>query len=68
MTNLETTLLEILTRGAIRFCSWAAQLFQALLTQMCTALYGTFISGFAKKGLTGPYWSYDNNTSLEGNL
>ena len=62
MTNLETNLLEVLTREAVRFCSRAVRLFPAPLAQMSTALrqtYGTFINGFAKKALAGPYGSYD---------
>ena len=49
MTNLETNLLEVLTREAVRFCSRAVRLFPAPLAQMRT----TFIKGFAKKALAG---------------
>ena len=38
MTNLETNLLVVLTREAVRFCSRAARLFPAPLAQMRTAL------------------------------
>ena len=38
MTNLETNLLEVLTREAVRFCSRAVRLFPAPLAQMRTAL------------------------------
>ena len=50
MTNLETNLLEVLTREAVR----------PRLHKMHTALK-TFMNGFAKKVLTGPYGSYDNS-------
>ena len=53
MTNLETKLLEILTRGAVR-------LFPVPLAQMRTALIREFNNGFAKKRFAGPYGSYDN--------
>ena len=36
MTNLETNLLEVLTREAVRFCSRAVRLFPAPLAQMRT--------------------------------
>ena len=42
MTNLETNFLEVLTREAVRFCSRAVRLFQALLAQMRTALKRDF--------------------------
>ena len=60
MTNLETNLFEVLTREAVRFCSRAVvRLFPAPLAQMLRPSYGTFINGFAKKALAGPYGSYD---------
>ena len=61
MTNLETKLLKILTREAVCFCSGAIWLSPAPLAQMPTASFGTFVNGFAKKRLTGPYRSYDKN-------
>ena len=60
MTNLETNFFEVLTREAVRFCSRAVRLFPVALAQMRTApAYRTFINGFAKKALAGPYGSYD---------
>ena len=60
MTNLETNLLEVLIRKAVRFCSRAVRLFPAPLAQMRTTLIRDFHQGFAKKALAGPYGSYDN--------
>ena len=53
MSNLETNLLEVLTHGAV----W---LLPALLAQTVWLSYGTFIDGFVKNVLAGPYGSYDN--------
>ena len=68
MTNLETNLLKVLTHEAICFCSRVVRLFPALLAQMHTALirpsYGTFLNGFAKKALAGPYGLYDKRAYL----
>ena len=49
MTILETNLLEVLTREAVRFYSRAVRLFPALLTQMCTALIRDFHQWFCKE-------------------
>ena len=59
MTNLETNFLQVLTREAVRFCSRAVRLFPAPLAQISVRpSYGTFINGFAKKALAGPFGSY----------
>ena len=42
MTNLETNLLEVLTREAVRFCSRAVQFFPVSFAQMRTALIRDF--------------------------
>ena len=49
MTNLETNLLEVLTREAVRFCSRAVRLFPALLVQMRTVLIRDFHHWFCKE-------------------
>ena len=51
MTNLQTNLLEVLTREAVRFCSRAVRLFPAPSRKSVLPLHGTFINGFAKKAL-----------------
>ena len=49
MTDLETNLVEVLTREAVRFCSMVVRLFPA---RKCVGpSYGNFINGFAKKAL-----------------
>ena len=60
MTNLETNLLEVLTRKAVRFYSRAVELFPARSRKCVRPSYGTLINGFAKKALAVPYGSYDN--------
>ena len=60
MTNLETNLLEVLTREAVRFCSRAVRLFPAQLAQMRTALIRDFHQWFCKlKAFARPYGPYD---------
>ena len=59
MTNLETNLLEVLTREAVRLCSRAVRLSGPTRANAYGPLYGTFMNGFAKKALAGPYGSYD---------
>ena len=49
MTNLETNLLEVLTREAVRFCSGAVRLFPVPLAQMRTALVRDFHQWFCKE-------------------
>ena len=49
MTNLETNLLEVLTREAVRFRSRAVRLFPAPLAQMRTALIRDFDQWFCKE-------------------
>ena len=49
MNNLETNLLEVLTRKAVRFCSRAIGLFPAPLAQMRTALIQDFHQWFSKE-------------------
>ena len=51
MTNLETHLLEVLTREAVGIRSRDVRLFPAPLVQMRTAL-GDFINGFQKSACT----------------
>ena len=61
MTNLETNLLKVLTREVVCFCSRAVRLFFRPRSCKCVRpSYGTFMNGFAKKALPGPYGSYDN--------
>ena len=48
MTSLETNLLEVLTREAVRFCS-RARLFPAPVAQMRTALIRDFDQWFCKE-------------------
>ena len=49
MTNLETNLLKVLTRKAVRFSSRAVRLFLAPLAQMRTALIQDFHQWFCKE-------------------
>ena len=49
MTDLETNLLEVLTREAVRFCVRAVRLFPALLAQMRMALIRDFHQCFCKE-------------------
>ena len=49
MTNLETNVLEVLTREAVRFCSRAVRLFPASLAQMRTALIRDFYQWSCKE-------------------
>ena len=51
MTDLETNLLEVLTREAVRFCSRAVRLFPAQLAQMCTAFIRDFHQWFCKESV-----------------
>ena len=61
MTNLETKLLNIITREPVRFCSRgrAVRLFRSRSCKCVRPSYGTFINGFARKG-AAPYGSFDN--------
>ena len=59
MTNLETNLLENLTREAVRLCSGPYGFFWPRSRKCVRPSYGTFINGFAKKAFAGPYGSYD---------
>ena len=63
MTNLETNFLEVLTREVLRFYSRAVRLFRPRLRKCVRPSYRTFINGFAKNALAGPYGSYDNGFS-----
>ena len=54
MTNLETNFLEVGPYGFFRPRS----------RKCIRPSYGTFINGFAKKALAGPYGSYDNIVSI----
>ena len=65
MTNLESNLLEVLTRDAVRFCSRAVLLFRPFSRKCVRPSCGTFIDGFAKKALAGPYGSHDNNNNYK---
>ena len=57
MTNLKTNVVEVLTREAVRFCSSPPP---PPPSRNCVRpSYGTFINGFEKKALAGPYGSYD---------
>ena len=49
MTNLETNLLEVLTREAVGFCSRTVRLFPTPLAQMRTALIRDFHQWFCKE-------------------
>ena len=60
MTNLETNLLEVLTREAGRFCSRAARLFPAPLAQMRTALIRDFHQWFCKESARRAVKGHDN--------
>ena len=63
MTNLETNFLEVLTRKAVGFCSFVVGpygFFRPRSRKCVWPSYGTFVNGFAKKALAGPYGSYDN--------
>ena len=60
MTNLETNLLLVLTREAVRFVVGQYGFFRPRSRKCVRPSYGTFINGFAKKALAGPYGSYDN--------
>ena len=53
MTILETNLLEVLTRDAIRFCSRAVRLFPAPLAQMRTGLSSMVLQKKRSQGRTG---------------
>ena len=59
MTNLETNLLEVLTREAARFCSRTVRLFPAPLAQMRTALIRDFHQWFCKESARRAVRSYD---------
>ena len=60
MTNLETSLLEVLSRKAARFCSRAVRLFSGPARANVYGPHtGLSSNGFAKKALTGPYGSDD---------
>ena len=54
MTNLETNLLGVLTREAVRICSRAVRLFSGPARANA---YGPHTSN---KALAGPHGSYDN--------
>ena len=54
MTDLETNLLEVLTREAMRFCSGAVWLFPAPLVQMHAALIQDFHQWFCKERTRRP--------------
>ena len=49
MTNLQTNLLEVLTREAVRYCSRAVRLPSAPLAQMRTAFIRDFHQWFCKE-------------------
>ena len=48
MINLDSNLLKVLTREAVRFCSRAVRLFPAPLAQMRTAVIRDFYQWFCK--------------------
>ena len=57
-----TKLFQLNYRRAVRNARRAGRLFLARLRHRVRPSYGTFINGFAKKKLAGPYGSYDNVT------
>ena len=59
MTNLETNLLEVLTRETIRFVVGPYAFFRPPSRKCVRPSYGTFINGFVQKAFAGPYGSYD---------
>ena len=64
MINLGTNVLEGFTRKTVRFVVGPYGFFRHCSRKCVRPLYGTFIDGFAKKALTGPYRSYDNTYHL----
>ena len=57
--HLLENLLEVLAREAVRFCNRPYGFFRPRSRKCVRPSYGTFINGFAKKALAGPYGSYD---------
>ena len=55
-----TKLFQLNYRRAVRNARRAGRLFPARLHHRVRPPYGTFINGFTKKKLAGPYGSHDN--------
>ena len=60
MTNLETNLLEVEHARPYAFVIGPYGFFRPRSRKYVRPSYGTFINGFAKKALAGPYGSYDS--------
>ena len=56
MTNLETIVLEVLTREAVRFCGRAVRPFPVPLAKMRTALVRDFYQWFSKERARSAVW------------
>ena len=66
-----TKLFQLNCRRAVRNARRTGRLFPARLRHRVRPSYGTFINGFAKKKLAGPYGSYDKTkyfTKLNRNI